>query len=108
MTIQEHLEAFDAWLTSRLDEAYAGRKDLAFRDIAAEVRMGENSWEYSLLEPGESSPHGEGWSVYRLQNVWPTFTPSEEPSAGPTRSERKSLFGLIAGALLGADGHRRR
>ncbi len=108
MTIQQHLEAFDAWLTGRLEEAYAGRKDLAFRDIAAEVRMGENSWEYSLLEPGETSPHGEGWSVYRLQGVWPTFAPSEDASAGQTRTGRKSLFGLIAGALRGPDGRKRR
>ena len=107
MTIQEHLEAFDAWLTSRLEEAYAGRKDLAFRDIAAEVRMGENSWEYSLLEPGEASPHGEGWSVYRLQGVWPKFAPSEDGASGRPQPGRKSLFGLITNALLGPEGKRR-
>ena len=103
MTIQEHLEAFDAWLTSRLEEAYVGRKDLAFRDIAAEVRMGENSWEYSLLEPGEISPHGEGWSVYRLQGVWPKDMTSEARPVARPQPERKSLFGLIASALLGPD-----
>ena len=108
MTIQEHLEAFDAWLSSRLEEAYAGRKDLAFRDIAAEVRMGENAWEYSLLEPGETSPHGEGWSVYRLQGVWPKFAQSQDASAGQGQPERKSLLGRIASALLGSDGQKRR
>jgi hypothetical protein len=108
MTIQEHLEAFDAWLTGRLEEAYAGRKDLAFRDVAAEVRMGENSWEYSLLDPGETSPHGEGWSVYRLQGVWPKFVESEQTPAARAQPERKSLFGVIAGALLGPDGAKRR
>jgi hypothetical protein len=108
MNIQEHLEAFDAWLTARLDEAYAGRKDLAFRDVAAEVRMGENDWEYSLLDPGESGPRGEGWSVYRLHGVWPQFALAQDAPAAPPQPERKSLLGKIAEALLGPDGAKRR
>lgn len=108
MNIQEHLEAFDAWLTGRLEEAYAGRKDLAFRDTSGEVRVGENAWEYSLLDPGDVSPRGEGWSVYRLQGVWPKFAPSLDEPGQPAQPERKSLFSKIAQALLGPDGAKRR
>jgi hypothetical protein len=72
MTIQEHLAAFDGWLTNKIEEAYAASKDLAFRDLAGEGPVA-SAWEYSLLEPGQVSPVGEGWSVYRLQGVWPEF-----------------------------------
>ncbi len=73
MTIHEHLAAFDGWLTSRIEDAYAAHKDLAFRDLAP-VREDERAtWEYALLNPGQRAPAGEGWSVYRLQGVWPEF-----------------------------------
>ena len=108
MNIQDHLEAFDGWLTSCLEEAYAGRKDLAFRDVVADVRLGENAWEYSLLEPGAATPHGDGWSVYRLQGVWPEFAVAEPAPRTPVPPERKSLLGKITEALLGPDGPKRR
>jgi hypothetical protein len=72
MTIQERLAAFDGWLTHRIEEAYAASKDLAFRELAADGAVAE-PWEYSLLDPGQVSPAGEGWSVYRLQGIWPEF-----------------------------------
>jgi hypothetical protein len=73
MTIQEHLAAFDGWLTDKIEEAHEAGKDLAFRDRASRLELCAGTWEYSLLEPGHVSPAGEGWSVYRLQGVWPEF-----------------------------------
>src|SRR4051812_9071012 len=108
MNIQEHLDAFEGWLTSRIDEALAARKDLAFRDLAPEIRLGSNAWEYSLLEPGDRSPAGEGWSVYRPHGVWPQFVPTgDAPHADPSPA-RKSLMGLVADALFGPDTSDRR
>ena len=76
MDIHEHLAAFDGWLTRRIEEAHDARKDLAFRDLAPEHPC-EDGWEYRLLEPGSRTPHSEGWSVYRLQGVWPDFAMSD-------------------------------
>lgn len=101
MTVQEHLSAFDRWLTSRIEEAHAGRKDLAFRDLALDAPVGEGRWEYSLLEPGARSPQGEGWSVYRLHGVWPEPVEARSASLGKRARARKSLLGTIAGALRG-------
>lgn len=108
MNIQEHLDAFDGWLTSRIDEAHAARKDLAFRDLAPEIRLGANAWEYSLLEPGDRSPAGEGWSVYRLQGVWPQFSETDDESQDATPAGKKSLMGIVADALFGPDPSKRR
>jgi len=108
MNIHEHLSAFDRWLTSRIEEAQIGRKDLAFRDLAIDLPPGKAPWEYSLLEPGARSPLGDGWSVYRLHGVWPE--PSADAVCG-VRScdapERRSFFGMITDALLGKDAARR-
>jgi hypothetical protein len=104
MNIQEHLSAFDRWLTSRIEEAQAGRKDLAFRDLAIDLAPGAAPWEYSLIEPGGRSPQGEGWSVYRLHGVWPApaaETPSEPRSFGSP--ERRSFLGVIADAVFGRE-----
>ena len=104
MNIQEHLSTFDRWLSSRIEEAQSGRKDLAFRDLAIDLPSSAAPWEYSLLEPGASKPHGEGWSVYRLHGVWPE--PSGEAlSLGRSSGapERRSLLGVIAGALFGKE-----
>ena len=101
MNIQEHLSTFDRWLTSRIEEAQSGRKDLAFRDLAIDVPSGGAPWEYSLLEPGARSPHGEGWSVYRLHGVWPE--PSAEAlslSRSSDAAERRSLLAAITSALF--------
>lgn len=109
MNIQEHLSAFDGWLTSRLEEAHARRKDLAFRDLDDEpVGASATLWEYSLLEPGARSPHGEGWSIYRLNGVWPE-SPAEPDvqAAPPAASERRSLLDVVVGAVLGRDAQRR-
>jgi hypothetical protein len=101
MNIQEHLSAFDRWLTGRIEEAQTGRKDLAFRDLAIDIPSDKAPWEYSLLEPGGRSPQGEGWSIYRLHGVWP------EPSADQCRSRpceargRRSFIGVVADALFG-------
>lgn len=109
MNIQEHLTVFDGWLTGRLEEAYADRKDLAFRDTAIEIRLGDNAWEYALLAPGGHTPQGDGWSVYRLQGVWPEYAQAESAQAhAAPASERKSLLGRIAHALLPPDGSKRR
>jgi hypothetical protein len=108
MNIQEHLDAFDGWLTSRIAEAHAVRKDLAFRDLAPEVRLGANAWEYSLLEPGDRSPAGEGWSVYRLQGVWPQFAATDDAAQADAAPARKSLMGVVADALFGPDPSKRR
>jgi len=107
MNIQEHLLTFDRWLTSRIEEAQAGRKDLAFRDLAIDTAPGKAPWEYSLLEPGSRSPQGEGWSVYRLHGVRPD--PAVEAVAR-ARSidapERRGFLGTITGALFGRDAAR--
>src|SRR5215469_223810 len=100
MNIQEHLSTFDRWLTSRIEEAQTGRKDLAFRDLAIDIPSDKAPWEYSLLEPGGRSPQGEGWSVYRLHGVWP------EPSAERRQVRsfeapcRRSFLEVISGSLF--------
>ena len=102
MNIQEHLSAFDSWLTTRLDEAHVTRRDLAFRDLAADERSGDTPWEYCLLEPGGRRPHGEGWSVYRLNGVWPEIVDAPAPdSAAASAGGRRSLIGKITEAVLG-------
>ena len=107
MNIQEHLQAFDRWLTSRIEEAQSGRKDLAFRDLAIDLPSGGAPWEYSLLEPGGRSPQGEGWSVYRLHGVWP------EPVVAPRQArpfdapERRSFLGIITDAVFNREAARR-
>jgi len=83
MNIQEHLAAFDGWLTRRIEEAHDMGKDLAFRDMADHIEMCAQAWEYSLLDPGQLAPQGEGWSVYRLQGVWPEFL--AQPAAPDAR-----------------------
>ncbi len=108
MNIQEHLDAFDGWLSSRIDEAHAARKDLAFRDHAPEIRLGATDWEHSLLEPGARKPAGEGWSVYRLQGVWPEFPEGDSEARAEAPAGRKSLLGMVADALFGQDPSRRR
>jgi hypothetical protein len=102
MNIQEHLSAFDSWLTTRLDEAHARHRDLAFRDLIVDERSGVAPWEYSLLEPGGRRPQGEGWSVYRLNGVWPETAdePAPDPAA-PSTSGRRSLIDMITKAVLG-------
>lgn len=106
MNIQEHLSAFDRWLTSRIEEAQSGRKDLAFRDLAIDLPSAGAPWEYSLLEPGGRSPPGEGWSVYRLHGIWPE--PAADASSAPRApgAERRPLLALVAGALLGREAAR--
>jgi hypothetical protein len=103
MNIQEHLQAFDRWLTGRIEEAQSGRKDLAFRDLALDLPSG-SPWEYSLLEPGGRSPQGEGWSIYRLHGVWPEAGAEvlSESRAYET-PERRSVLGIITGALFGRE-----
>ncbi len=103
MNIQDHLDAFDGWLTSRIDEAHAARKDLAFRDLAPEIPLCANAWEYSLLEPGARSPAGEGWSVYRLQGVWPEFPQTLGEVHTPPPAAKKSILDVVAHALFGPD-----
>jgi hypothetical protein len=102
MNIQEHLSAFDSWLTTRLDEAHARRRDLAFRDLIVDERSGVAPWEYSLLEPGARRPQGEGWSVYRLNGVWPEIAgePAPDPGAAPTGG-RRSFLEMITKAVFG-------
>jgi hypothetical protein len=104
MNIQEHLSAFDRWLTSRIDEAQSGCKDLAFRDLAIDLPPGKAPWEYSLLEPGARSPLGDGWSIYRLHGVWPET--SAHDLCG-TRSfdatGRRTFIGMITEALFGKE-----
>jgi hypothetical protein len=108
MNIQEHLSAFDRWLTSRIEEAQSGRKDLAFRDLAIDLPPEKAPWEYSLLEPGARSPKGEGWSVYRLHGVWP-----ESPAEGVSEPRsfdapgRRTFLGMITHTLFGKDAARR-
>lgn len=97
MNIQEHLQAFDRWLTSRIEEAQSARKDLAFRDVSIDVPSNGAPWEYSLLEPGGRSPQGEGWSVYRLHGLWPE--PAAEPQAFEA-SGRRSFVAAITQAVF--------
>jgi hypothetical protein len=103
MNIQEHLQAFDRWLTCRIEEAQNGRKDLAFRDLAIDLPSG-SPWEYCLIEPGGRSPQGEGWSVYRLHGVWPESEDEalSEPHAFETPG-RRSFIGVITDALFGRE-----
>ena len=104
MNIQEHLSAFDLWLSSRIEEAQNGRKDLAFRDLAIDLPSEKAPWEYSLLEPGARSPRGEGWSVYRLHGVWPE--PSVETVAEPRSFDaraRRGFISMITQALKGKE-----
>jgi hypothetical protein len=101
MNIQEHLQAFDRWLTSRIEEAQTDRKDLAFRDLAIDTPSNGAPWEYSLLEPGGRKPLGEGWSVYRLHGVWPEA--GAEALSEPRSFEgpgRRSFLGVIADTLF--------
>jgi hypothetical protein len=110
MNIQEHLSAFDGWLTSRLEEAHARRKDLAFRDLADDEPSGGSAtlWEYSLLEPGARTPQGEGWSIYRLNGVWPELSIEANGAAEtPAVAERRSFLDVIAKAVLGRGPQRR-
>jgi len=72
MSIQEQLATFDRWLTHKIEEAHRTGKDLAFRDAVTDASSAKG-WEYSLLEPGHAGPEGCGWSVYRLQGIWPEF-----------------------------------
>jgi hypothetical protein len=103
MNIQEHLSAFDRWLTGRIEEAQTGRKDLAFRDLAIDIPSERPPWEYSLLEPGGRSPQGEGWSVYRLHGVWPEPTQQQRQARAAEAPGRRSFLGIIAGAVFGKD-----
>ena len=103
MNIQEHLSAFDGWLTSRLEEAHARRKDLAFRDLAIDVPSSDTPWEYSLLEPGGRSPQGEGWSVYRLHGVWPEATAGAAGTRSFEAAEKRSFLGMITSAVFGRE-----
>jgi hypothetical protein len=104
MNIHEHLSAFDRWLTSRIEEAQTGRKDLAFRDLAIDLPPGKAPWEYSLIEPGARSPLGDGWSVYRLHGVWPEA--SAEAVSGPRSTDapgRRTFLGMITEAVFGKE-----
>lgn len=97
MNVQEQLAAFDGWLTGRIEEAHAARKDLAFRDLEPGAGRNVASWEYSLLDPGQVAPTGDGWSVYRLQGVWPEFL--NAAGAG----ERRNAFTDMAQAVFTKD-----
>lgn len=97
--IHARLAAFDGWLTGRIEEAYASRKDLAFRDLPPGDSPPSPAWEYSLLEPGARSPIGEGWSVYRFSGVMPPPLAEGESEAGSSRSARRSMIDVIAGAV---------
>lgn len=114
MNIQEHLSAFDRWLTGRIEEAQSGHKDLAFRDVAIDLPSSGAPWEYSLIEPGGRSPQGEGWSVYRLHGLWPE--PAQGALAEPRSFDapgfgapgfdapgRRSFLAVIADALFGRE-----
>jgi len=101
MNIQQHLSAFDSWLTTRIEEAHARSRDLAFRDLVVDDPSGESPWEYSLLDPGARTPHGEGWSVYRLNGVWPAAEPEAPPqSQAGAAPARRSILDTIAEAVL--------
>lgn len=97
MSVQEQLAKFDGWLTGRIEEAYAAEKDLAFRDIEARAHD-DVTWEYRLLNPGQVAPSGDGWSVYRLQGVWPEFLSGAEEAA-----ERQNAFTDMAQAVFVQD-----
>jgi hypothetical protein len=100
--IHERLSAFDGWLTGRIEEAHATRKDLAFRDLLPEEAPGETPWAYSLMEPGARSPAGDNWSVYRLNGLWPEESPqSQADMADAAGAPRRSLFDAIADAVFG-------
>ncbi|MGZ3275648.1 MAG: hypothetical protein ACXU82_16355 [Caulobacteraceae bacterium] len=103
MNIQEHLQAFDRWLTSRIEEAHSGRKDLAFRDLSIDLPSGAAPWEYSLIEPGGRSPQGEGWSVYRLHGVRPEADDDHDEPRSFEAPERRSFLGVIAKAVFGKE-----
>jgi hypothetical protein len=108
MNIQDHLSAFDRWLTSRIEEAQSGRKDLAFRDLALDLPSEKAPWEYSLLEPGARAPRGEGWSVYRLHGVWPKSAAETAPEPRSFDApERRTFFGVITDTLFGKEAARR-
>jgi hypothetical protein len=96
--IHARLAAFDGWLTGRIEEAHASRKDLAFRDLPPDDSP-RIPWEYSLLEPGARSPIGEGWSVYRFSGVMPPPLAEEAPETGSSRSARRSVIDVIASAV---------
>ena len=100
MDIQEHLAAFDGWLTHRIEDAYAAHKDLAFRDLEPEQSACAEPWEYSLLEPGQRAPEGGGWSVYRLQGVWPEFAPGAAPPPA-VLGDRGAVVVDLSEALFG-------
>jgi hypothetical protein len=107
MNIQEHLSAFDRWLTGRIEEAQSGRKDLAFRDLAIDIPSDRAPWEYSLLEPGGRSPQGDGWSVYRLHGVWPEASQDDARARSAEAPGRRSFLGVSADALTGKNASRR-
>jgi hypothetical protein len=94
MDIHEHLAAFDGWLTHRIEDAHAARKDLAFRDLAPDQGVCAEAWEYSLLDPGQRAPEGGGWSVYRLQGVWPQLKPGAEPPPAALGERGAVVVGL--------------
>jgi hypothetical protein len=106
INIQQHLSTFDRWLTTRIEEAQTGRKDLAFRDLALDLPSDKAPWEYSLLEPGGRSPQGEGWSVYRLHGVWPEAKAEQREARSSGSPERRSFLTTIADAVFGKDAHR--
>jgi hypothetical protein len=106
MTAQDYLTAFDLWLTARIEEAHAFGKDLAFRDrtVNSPLKLDDDgaAWDHRLLEPGQSAPQGEGWSVYRLQGVWPDFAGEAAPE--PPRAagrRRKPLIAALSEAVFG-------
>jgi hypothetical protein len=100
--IHERLAVFDGWLTGRIEEAHAIRKDLAFRDLPSGESAQAHAWEYSLLEPGARSPIGEGWSVYRFSGVMPEPLPDHRAEGErSSTSARRSVIDIIAGAVLG-------
>lgn len=99
MTIQERLSLFDRWLTGRIEEARASRKDLAFRDLSPEDQLDGLPWEYSLMEPGARSPQGDGWSIYRFSGLRPQSPAGAEADSGPGPA-RRSLLDAIADAVL--------
>ena len=106
MNIHEHLSAFDRWLSSRIEEAQSGRKDLAFRDVAIDIPSDRAPWEYSLLEPGGRSPQGEGWSVYRLHGRWPEPSLEQRQARRNDAPGRRSLLGAISDAVFGKEAAR--
>ena len=107
MTAQDYLTAVDLWLTGRIEEAHAFGKDLAFRDrgVNCALKLDDDgaAWDHRLLEPGQSAPQGDGWSVYRLQGVMPDFGADTEcaaPAARPQPS-RKGFITALTQAVFG-------